>query len=211
MVGVESLTVLCVRWGDKYDSEYVYRLESAVNRHLSVPHEFACVTASHLPGVRCVDERVPYPGWWQKIGLLSYPGPWIYFDLDVVIVGDLDWLADYTCCGLAAVQDWWAGHGGPLYDDEIQSSVMVSDGRHADAVGRFSWADIDRLSPHGDQSWLTEALRGQITYLPQERVVSYKRHARGALPDDASVVVFHGEPKPHQVDAPWIREHWEAT
>ena len=38
------LTVLCVRFGEKYGPEYVERLRNMVPRNITIPYEFACLT-----------------------------------------------------------------------------------------------------------------------------------------------------------------------
>ena len=43
------------------------------------------------------------------------------------------------------------------------------------------------------------------------RILSYKRDIqRGTVsPEDASIVYFHGRPKPHQIaNESWVRRHW---
>lgn len=44
------------------------------------------------------------------------------------------------------------------------------------------------------------------------RVVSYKRDCRpiGKPPAGAGVVRFHGQPRPHDVSDPWVREVWNG-
>jgi len=38
------VNVVCLKWGIKYDREYVNRLYSMVERNLTIPHRFICVT-----------------------------------------------------------------------------------------------------------------------------------------------------------------------
>jgi hypothetical protein len=133
-------------------------------------------------------------------------GPSLYFDLDVVITGALDYLVEFTQYELAAPANWArSGHGG------IQSSVMA---------WRGNWtAPFDKIRsewPHrvvdsdgytflggkkfwGDQEYLWDMLGDRWVRLPG--VCSYKYHVapRGSVPADASVVVFHGHPKPIDV------------
>ena len=42
------------------------------------------------------------------------------------------------------------------------------------------------------------------------RIISYKKDIEHspAIVEGSSIVYFHGYPKPHQVDAEWIRRHW---
>ena len=37
---MQAIDVYCVNVGDKYSSDYVYKLKSAVERHLSFRHRF---------------------------------------------------------------------------------------------------------------------------------------------------------------------------
>ena len=36
--------VLCIKWGNKYSADYVNKLYSMVERHLSLSHRFVCLT-----------------------------------------------------------------------------------------------------------------------------------------------------------------------
>lgn len=196
----QSLDVFSVYWGDKYDKAYVYALKEAVKNNLSIPHTFKCITKERFndPEIIEVDPPVPYHGWWQKIGLFApaiATGPSLYFDLDVVITGNLDYLEPYTKYDISAPANWaQSGHGG------IQSSVMAWRGNYNDPYRLLKdnhQEVIERL--WGDQEWLTEIRGDDFEKLPG--VYSYKYHIRGhcKMPGNASVIVFHGKPDPHEV------------
>lgn len=196
-----DLTVWSVFWGTKYDRAYVYALKESVEAHLATPHTFRCITAEKLPGIDTRRPPVSYSGWWQKIGLfapLVASGPSLYFDLDVVITGELDYLVPYAHgSGLAAPANWaQSGHGG------IQSSVMAWPGNWHDPYRAFNYPrDSARL--WGDQEFLWEHLGENWTRLPG--VGSYKYHVRGkGVPEDMRVCVFHGKPDPHEV----VTDQW---
>ena len=53
----------------------------------------------------------------------------------------------------------------------------------------------------GDQEYLWELLKDDWVRVPH--IGSYKYHCRGSLRDDLRVVVFHGDPNPHQVTDRW--------
>ena len=192
------LTVFCVYWGDKYDKAYVYALKEAIEKNLTVDHSFKCITKEKLPGIECRRPPVPYHGWWQKIGLFApsvATGPSLYFDLDVVITGNIDYLAEYTKYQFAAPANWaQSGHGG------IQSSVMAWPGRWSLPYDKFKGNHdeiINRL--WGDQEFLTEILGDEWERLPG--IGSYKYHVRptGSIPEYMKVCVYHGKPDPHEV------------
>jgi hypothetical protein len=197
-----ALTVFSVCVGDKYHRGYVYALKEAVEKYLGVPHKFKCITEHRLPGIETVKPPVPYGGWWSKVGLFApgiATGPSLYFDLDVVVTGKLDYLFGFTQHEFAAPANWArSGHGG------IQSSVMA---------WRGNWtAPCEYIKPQwpgvtkrlwGDQELLWEMLGDDWVRLPG--IYSYKYHClEGKRPDDMAVCVFHGEPKPHEVMDEWL-------
>jgi hypothetical protein len=157
----------------------------------------------------------------------------LYLDLDVVITGCLDDLIHHRPDKDFLGQPDW---NRPLFP-QFNSSVMrfragaheeileeflaqVSSGR---LVRRDEW-DATTRGPDkvtyrrgwrrfgGDQEWITSTLRPKSSVrscaFPPGWVVSYKRHARRGLPPGAKVVVFHGSPKPHEVDQNYVRQHW---
>ena len=214
-MGSEDLTVLSVFWGNKYDKGYVYALKEMVEKNLTIPHDFKCITTEPLPGIQTVLPFVPYDGWWQKIGLFAptiATGPSLYFDLDVLITGNIDYLAEYTDTETLAAPANWAqsGHGG------IQSSVMAWRGRWTIPFDmfRYKWKDRKELaSGHtqfgnkvywGDQEFLWDILGDNWKRI--EGVGSYKYHVRpnGEVPDWMNVCVFHGKPDPHEVNDPCL-------
>lgn len=220
--------VLCVKWGRKYGPEWVLRLRAMVARHLSIPHEFVCITDEPVEGVQCLPLTCDLPGWWQKLGMFQpgfLPGEKLYLDLDVVITGELDslvmaarsdraklWVRDDFSYSLrrprvlgGAARRLLGGAG------TVNSSVMIWYGDScSDVWTHFQRAHMDEL--HGDQNHISRVLWPQkISFLPDEAVRSYKYHVlRGAL--GGSVVVFHGEPKMADLsrDNP-LRQAWEQA
>ncbi len=87
----QTMRIICVKWGDKYGPEWVYRLKAAVAYWYQEPHQFVCLTDEVIPGVECIQfPDSDLPTWWSKINLWYpglFPGYNIYFDLDVVLTG----------------------------------------------------------------------------------------------------------------------------
>jgi hypothetical protein len=96
------LTVLCVRYGNKYGTDYVERLRNMVSRHLTVPYEFACLTDDQHPidGVKTIlrPSHRYSKGWWHKVHMfdpeIGLEGRILYFDLDVIIHDNIDKLIE---------------------------------------------------------------------------------------------------------------------
>lgn len=223
--------VCCVKWGSKYPAHYVNRLRRMVGRHLASPHVFACMTedASGLdPEIQIVPIPGGLEGYWNKISLfrddIFEPGRTIlYLDLDVVIVGELDFMLEgppgFRICRNLGIK---AGYN---------SSVMrIPAGELAFVHERFAGHARDIVESGryvGDQDWIREQVPG-ASFFPDGKIVSYKKdlashvfplakklglkyrwirapHAMTVEPPaGASVVVFHGKPDPEDVaDAPY--------
>lgn len=211
--------VVCVKWGAKYGADYVLRLQAMCSRHLPA-HEFLCVTDAPVDGVQCRPLLCDLPTWWQKVGLFRpgwLPGLKLYLDLDVVITSDLSSLTELGADGnVWALDDF--GYSlmspRPLDDPHVRrllggsgtcnSSVMVwRDDAGSEVWDRFNPAVMDEL--HGDQNWITRALWPEkLRLIPSGIAKSYKYGQATKAP----IVVFHGDPKPHQVHDAWVREHW---
>lgn len=197
--------------GSKYPTEYVHRLQRAVQRNLDIPHRFRCITEHAIEGVDTVAPPTDLPGWWGKIGLFK-PGftasQNLWLDLDVVIVGSLTPLVKrYHSRVLAAPWNWAAsGHGG------IQSSVMLWKAEHPNGIYDSFMQRPDEIMArlHGDQEYLTELRDGglPVTEIKSELVRSYKYHCKQGVPEGAAVVCFHGKPDPHEVQDAWVKECW---
>jgi hypothetical protein len=214
IISMMPLSVVCLNWNNYLDrgNLYVNRLWSMLDRHLTIPHEFIVVTEH--------DHDLPFGrvGWWNKLSLLNmFDGEVLYLDLDIVISGNIDHLVKLACprSKLWARNDWsypvsensrivGDGYAGPLMENgreaTINSSVMYWWGRREIP---------QREGVHGDQGCITAALWPDdgIRLFPNEWIKSYKydyQQGRGYRP----ITVFHGEPKPHDVDAPFVREHW---
>jgi len=194
-MGDEGLTVYCVCVGNKYTIAYVHALKEMVSKNLTVPHSFKCITDQEITGIETVPPAAPYQGWWSKLNLFKMAtGRSLYFDLDVVITGNIDYLSEYSNCKIAAPANWArSGHGG------LQSSVMAWDGTWTEPFHRFDY-DKDSKRLWGDQEFLWEMLGNDWIRIPH--IGSYKYHVRpeGEIPDWMKVCVFHGLPDPHEVN-----------
>lgn len=216
------MIVACVRTGTKYPVEYVYKLQAMVARHMNVPYRFVCLTDNPLalPGIECVNIIENLPGWWGKMKLFSIE--WrqdekvIYFDLDMVICGDISKLVelevDFAICGsftrAAGNKNWPCIYGsccmvlgsslGVYIWDIFRSNrlaLMAAAGNYGDQVA------LQHIYP--DATILQEVL-------PQGFFLGY-RNLTKFKPDECSVVVFAGANKPHNCNEQWIEKEWALS
>jgi len=179
------------------DPCYVERLAQSVHRHLRGPYRFVVL-------------RPKETSYWAKISLfkdgLFPPGARVlYLDLDSIIVGSLDFVRDIA-----------------LGADQLHMVPSLSYAPHkwnsacllwrANTLGYLAdvYTESDKHKyPNGDQQYLY-ANAHQVASFDRGLFLSYKRDIRPTqeVPKDARVIMFHGYPMPHEVDQPWVHEHW---
>ena len=210
------LNVVCVNAGD-YEGrgvEYVQILNDMVRRNLpeGYPGTFTVFTDNPVdygPGIEVRDLPVSsLKGWWNKLSLFM-PGVFeegervLYLDLDTLIAGRLDAVADYQG-DFAILRDFYRPDG-------LQSSVMAWRVSPKTTAIWSDWisAGVPKI-PGGDQAWIEACnLNPDIWQeIAPDAFVSYKV-TEGHAPDKAAVVVFHGLPRPHQVVTGWVPMVWK--
>ncbi len=120
-------TILCVKWGDKYDSSYVEKLKKQCEDNCSVPFNFYCLTDNVTQPY-----DVHMPTYWDKHYLEDRGFFWAYrkyytfsladdpqvlpkiqgnkfllLDLDIIIHQDLKYFFDLPMDRPWIVRGWW--------------------------------------------------------------------------------------------------------
>ena len=216
------MIVACVRTGTKYPIEYVYRLRDMVARHLKVPYKFVCLTddPNLLPDIDCVVVEKGLLGWWAKMQLFNTR--WrqghkvIYFDLDMVICGELAPLAalevDFAVCGsftrAAGNKNWPCIYGSCCMVLGVNLGVYIWE-----IFCRNKVALMAAAGNYGDQMALQHIYPDATILqdvLPQGFFLGY-RHLTHHKPEGCSVVVFAGSNKPHNCNEQWIEKEWARS
>lgn len=237
----KPIDCVCVIHGERYEWIYVENLSGMLKRFLPIPfrlHVFS-EAGRQIPGdyVRHdLDEWSSISNtrqaWWYKMQMFDPKHNLqqvLYFDLDVVITGSLDWIDTLDTKYFWGISDWrrlWKPHWRG-----VNSSIMFWNSNHRNAIWkRFCDIGLKQCvrSFRGDQEFITQSLPGnQIRYFDDHLVRSwrwqvldggidpktrkYKRPGSGAvLPPDVRVVVFHGEPKPHEISDPIMNSLWKS-
>lgn len=205
------ITVLCVlRSGGVYNAEWVAKLQRGVSRNLTIPHQFVCLSDCEVSCERIQLEH-DWPKWWSKLEMFSrrvISGPTLYLDLDTVIVGNIDWLADlpHEFAMLRNFSNPEAVGSGVMWFRSVPHIVYDKFALDPEMyMGRYAMKAGVNGSHIGDQAFISDTLIAPIQHIVGP--VSYKKHCRDGLPD-ASIVCFHGRPRPDQVRQSWMKEHW---
>lgn len=204
---MDRLTIACVyRPGNGFTDEYVYRLREGTAKHCHVPHRFVVLTNERFEDFETIRLDRDIPGWWNKLALFranQFVGQVAYFDLDTMIVGDITDIVSQPQ-HFAMLRDFYGKH-------RVNSGCMVwNAGKDWSAL--YETFDRSRIPEYsetmekwGDQGWISERLLDEPARLQDQfpgRIVSYKveMKAHGKMPKSASVVCFHGKPRPHQIN-----------
>ena len=119
--------VYCVKWGDKYNRDFVTRLKDNVESNTTLDIKFWCYTDQPEEDY---DIPVKYPylrGVWHKLALFEFTGPSIFFDLDVEIKKNIDFLfTDFQELTLIDASRWKAKR---FFDKDIFRFRLYNDSR----------------------------------------------------------------------------------
>jgi hypothetical protein len=229
-------SILCVKYGSKYGLEYLERLRNMIARNITVPYKLFCLTDDprSVEGVHTIHQ--PSAGysklWWQKVHMfdprLPLQGRILYFDLDVVICGNIDKMTQNLGNNFMGIQDF----NRKFYPSwkMLNSSVMSwVHGEHSEIWFNFNQNPKVAMRMHGDQDWIWAQGKNKIKFWPKEWIQSYKWEVRSReelvvrngtrgfksvnhdvqIPNGCSVMVFHGEPNPADVQDKIVVENWK--
>lgn len=197
-----TTVVTVLRSGGCYDALDVQKLQEGIKPFLPGA-DLVCFSDVPVPCVR-VPLRYGWPGWWSKMEIFDphLRGDFLYFDLDTMFVKPLSDVAAVR--GLTIMRDVYRPDG-------LQSSMMYVPQSEKAAIWESFRADPDghmaRCSTPdkwGDQGFLEEHWKDKVARWQDVcpgRVVSYKADVlpNNGVPDAASVVIFHGQPKPRDI------------
>ena len=227
--------IICLKHGDKYGPNYVNTLFNMTTRHCTVPFQFACIT-ENTQGLDTRIKIIPTPnenvtGWWYKPWVFSndipLDGTLLFLDLDIVIVANIDKLWTYEKGKFCIIRDF-NRKDIPGYNRCNSSVFRLEKGSY-----KHIWENLSRdykqtKLMHGDQDWIYKQAHKEFTFWPDIWIQSYKweirsRHdiildnkkrkfkniANPIIPQETSLLVFHGDPKPSEVNDPIIVDNWK--
>ena len=220
-----------MKWGDKYDADYVNRLYAMVKRNLTIPFRFVCFTENEkdihpkvdilpLPSLGLPD-NLPERGWLKlatfKKPLEDLTGTALFLDLDVVIVDSIDVFFDYDA-------------EFALCFDEKKKAQLIGNssvyrfeiGQHAEVLefflGNFEYV---KEQHRNEQAFLSHQMHTKkvLKFWPKEWTPSFKYHCIPRFPQNfwrspfipkgAKIILFHGKPEPIEaqkgISGKWYR------
>ena len=218
-----EITIVCFLWGNWGGGrgvEYVNKLYFGVKRHLSISHRFVCLTdrikgEGFAKGVELLCLDVPNWRWNLKKMFLYKPDNGLYgrvlaFDLDVVIIGNLDDIARYRGEFATCEAAYHRGRmGGSLLGfssgfglTRLWEPLISNPRRVENKTGGSERKYLGLQLKNKDVDFWQDLYPGQV--------LSYKVDCQKGVPENARVIRFHGRPRPHDVvdNHKWMRENW---
>lgn len=228
--------VCCLKYGNKYSSEYVNKLNNMVKRNLTIDYEFVCFTenASGIDKDIRIEPlpNLPVNGWWYKPMFFDpkfvLKGTLLFLDLDLVVFKNIDNLFSYEPTKFCIIRDF-NRYIIKNYNKFNSSVFRLDTGHHPQVYTDFIKNTQSICSRyHGDQDWIRKQITSDFVYWPDDWIQSYKWEMRGKpvfdkkprgerdflisgdpkIKDDTNIAVFHGDPNPHNCKDQWVVDNW---
>lgn len=221
---MQSVNVICMKWGNLYNAEYVNKLYNSVKRNLTLDFNFYCFTEDSkdideniiikpLPILNIPDDKTVSP--WLKLAVYAKDfgelnGKSLFLDLDIIIVDNIDSLFSFS--DKYTIAENWTQRGKNIGNSSV---FCFNIGQYDFIYDKFienPTAITDKYS--NEQIYVSLTLIGQKDYYPSEWIVSFKKASvakwllrffiEPKIPSRAKIIAFHGHPKPHEaVQGKW--------
>jgi len=227
----------CVIHGSYYSFDYVHKLYNGLCRNLTRSVRLHVYTEAEriVPepyihhALKNLEVEGPKKSWWYKTQLFDsnqFSGQLLYFDLDVVIVDNIDFFTELSTDCFWGIRDFRY-----LFNKtrrNLNSSIMYFDTQKFNYVWQQFMTNpaehmrrlhgdqdfIDRAIPPNDKKFFDEDLikswRWQL--LDGGYDVKSRRHYEPGsgtkITTPTRVMVFHGKPKIHEVNDAIIHKYW---
>jgi len=229
------ITVVCFLWFDpkspkpyQYDSSYVHELKKRIDKHLTLPHEFVCISDRQIKEIKTlpIDWTTYLPGTrFAKLSLFRPDGPLkgkrvLYLDLDCVLTDNIDPIVDRPEDLVLWRNPNFGQPGRAFYNTSIMLHTVGTRPEFWDGFNRLAVANAYQETGWGgtDQMWVSYlASREEAHWTDADGIYGHGRlgdSVEGAgtkLPDNARIVFFPGNRTQRTEEvlarSPWVKEY----
>ena len=212
--------VVTLKSGGDFKPFDAITLARQVRRHMRIPHRFVCMT--DMAESFTTNPAMPYlieleqgwPGWWSMIEMFQLAGPVIASGLDMIVLDDIDRLAELAMSCPMNVFYMARPQPKPHKKGEKWCSGLQ--------IWNGDWHWLYTIFKSNPKFYMEEFIKEQrFTYwhlMEHDHVeiravqdyfdgyYSYKNDCKKGKPDDARVVLFHGHPRPNQIRERWVKD-----
>jgi hypothetical protein len=208
-------SVLCLKWGDRYGSEYVNRLFSMVSRNTTRPFRLICFT-DDPSGIReevdirmmpefDLPERMRFHPFRRmfifKPELDGLEGNVLHLDLDLLVTGSIDDFFDFRPDLDFVVAENWTQPGQKIGN---MSVFRFRVGKLSKIWDRFRPDPMAMMDLYRNSQTFVCRTLGEVEFFPEEWCLSFKHSLiptwpfnfikTPQLPENAKIVAFTGKP-----------------
>lgn len=223
---ISKVNVICIKWGTSYGPEYVNRLFNMVSNNSSYPINFFCFTDDSVGFVDDINVR-PLPvldvsreenkySYRKEAGLCAndlggLAGKRVfYFDLDVVVVDNLDCFFEYPQGDDFVIINDWNTKGDHVGQASCYSWIVGELGFVKEYFEAHPREVTDRFFTASQEYLSDQVLKryGKLNFWPDSWCRSFRFHClpvgplrkfvEAKIPEGAKLLVFHGSPNPHE-------------
>jgi len=190
------------RFSKCYNEDWVTKLYNGFARNITIPWRFVLFTdriRELNPLIKqelLKSKKLDYS---TCIEPFRFGVPMILVGLDTIIVGNVDHLACYCL-----ERDTLAVPKDPYCPERAANGVCLIPENHQYIYRNWRGEN--------DMEWIRKQKHAFIDELFPGQVLSYKgdikRKHNGNLPENCRIVYFHGDEKPHELEADWVKRHW---
>lgn len=234
-------SIVCMKWGTLYGPEYVNTLYSMVKKNITGEFRFVCLTDNpeginkaveirECPSINLSDDYAIYrTTGWRKLTLwdsshFEKGETWLFFDLDVIIVDNIDPLFDYQPEKSFVVMQNWTQKGQNIGNTSVfRFTVGCHDYLFQNFLEKYPQI-INDPKTKNEQIYISRNISSQ-EFWPDEWCVLFKVQCissfpsrlwkEPAIPTGAKVIAFPGVPNPHQAKdgiwpAKWYKKFYKT-
>ena len=216
----EPINIVCLKAGKAYGAEYVNILFDMVRRNLKAgyPGMFHCITDDPeglAEGINVIPLPDDLETWYGKLymfkrGLFPDGSRCLFFDLDTLILGDIEFLVKYDG-QFATLRDFY-------YPQQVGPAIIAWEaGDFASSIWEEWESQGKPRHPMGDLWWLNNLDQGrfvkEIDILQDKfpgKFCSFKADCHPYPPKGTAVVCFHGQPRPDNCGEEWVSHTWKV-
>lgn len=200
-----------------YNKEYVYKLRDSIKKQLPF-FKFVCLTNSdELNNIETIKFKYNWGGDYKKLEIFENfnKGRFIYISLDCLIKNRLVEITRFN--GFTMIEDF-------VNSDVRNDSVMAWEGDFSHIINKFKENPnkyIEQYKPIskqfqgkewkscGVQKYIEDTIGvDNIKTWDNKLISSYKISSKDRI-NKSSIVVFHGKPKPHEVNWNYYRNEFK--
>lgn len=221
----EVANIVCMKWGNAYGADYVNRLYNMVKRNMTRPFRFICFT-DHKEGIDPAIEVFDLPPW--KSAPLSRMGAYrkktlcradlapfkegerfLYLDLDVVIMANIDPFFDYEPERDFIICYNWSRGNGRIGNSSV-TMMRVGPLQYITDHMEDNFENVQAEFRTASQEYLSSKViekYGALTFWPDAWCKSFQFHVMPSRllrafvapkrpPTGTKILIFHGKVNP---------------